>query len=287
MARSRLFTCNRRQDEALTAPFVARRPWWRLALVAAAVTIALHGALNSRAAVPTGWVPVTRNDDWTPRVETFDGVEMVLVPAGCFMMGSNDGDEDEKPVHEQCFDAPFWIDRYEVTNAQFAAFGGVAGRESIWTEDNRPRESITWFEANDFCALRGTRLPAEAEWEYAARGPDGISYTWGDTWNENLVVSNRGFSQGTAEVGSIPAGASWVGALDMSGNVWEWVSSLYVPYDSQEDREAYTGNWTDVRRVLRGGSWYYTTDTLRAANRGWDNPDGWFDDFGFRCARPS
>src|SRR5690606_38998204 len=68
--------------------------------------------------------PVTRNEDWTPTERDFDGVAMVLVPVGCFMMGHSDGDKDEEPVHEQCFPTPFWIDKYEVTNAQFARFAG-------------------------------------------------------------------------------------------------------------------------------------------------------------------
>ncbi|MBC6935116.1 MAG: TIR domain-containing protein [Chloroflexi bacterium] len=106
--------------------------------------------------------PVTRNADWTPVERDFDGVTMVLVPAGCFMMGSNNYD-NEKPVHEQCFDAPFWIDKYEVTQGQFSRLGGSKVIPNAFTGDNRPVENITWFEARDFCELRGMRLPTEAE----------------------------------------------------------------------------------------------------------------------------
>lgn len=239
------------------------------------------------------FIPVARNftgsnADWTPYERDFDGVTMVLVPAGCFMMGSTGGQEDEQPVHEQCFDAPFWIDRTEVTQADFERLGGVNANGSCFDGDNRPVECITWFEARDFCALRRTRLPTEREWEYAARGPDNLTYPWGNTWNENNAVWDGNSNGQTANVGSRPAGASWVGALDMSGNVWEWASSLYqsYPYDAADGREADTGDRADVWRVVRGGSWLYAiTNFLRAADRGGGNPDYRGNVFGFRCAR--
>jgi REP element-mobilizing transposase RayT len=169
--------------------------------------------------------PVTRNAAWTPVERDFDGVAMVLVPAGCFMMGSTAYD-NERPIHEQCFDTPFWMDKYEVTQIQFSLWGGSKANPNAFFGDNRPVENITWFEARDFCALRGARLPTEAEWEYAARGPDGLVYPWGNEWDGTKVVWNRSSSQGTADVGIIPAGRSWVGGLHMSGNVWEWTRKL-------------------------------------------------------------
>jgi formylglycine-generating enzyme required for sulfatase activity len=267
------------------------------------------------------WPPgVTRNADWTPVIQTFDGVEMVLVPPGCFRMGSTDAQidaamalygqqtgntaqrewfTDEQPVHEVCFDQPFWIDRYEVTNGQFARFGGQAGRASYWTDADRPRERITWFEARDFCALRGARLPTEAEWEYAARGPDGLAYPWGDTfggtrlnycdrnceydWRDTTHDDGHRY---TAPVGSYPAGVSWVGALDLSGNVWEWVADWYdSAYYSASPRVNPQGPASGTLRVLRGGSWYGLGDGVRAAFRSRLEPDDGDDYFGFRCAR--
>lgn len=231
--------------------------------------------------------PVTANNQWTPVTQEFDGVPMVLVPAGCFEMGTAQYSE-EQPVHEQCFDQPFWIDQYEVTQAQFRRLRGRQANAPRFSGSDRPVENINWFEARDFCQSRAARLPTEAEWEYAARGPDSLVYPWGNTFVESLAVWNRSISQGTADVGSIPAGASWVGALDMSGNVWEWTSSLYeaYPYDAADGREADTGSRTDVRRVLRGGSWYVSdTGFLRAGFRSRLNPVRWDYYVGFRCAR--
>jgi formylglycine-generating enzyme required for sulfatase activity len=219
-----------------------------------------------------------------------DRVTMVLVPAGCFMMGIINGYGDEQPVNEQCFDEAFWIDLTEVTQADFERLGGVQATLSFFRGDQLPVEQITWFEARDFCARRGARLPTEAEWEYAARGPDGLVYPWGNEWDEDAVWFGNANEQ-TSSVGSRPAGASWVGALDMSGNVWEWVSSVYEPYPYAADdgREEDTGDRTDVQRMLRGGSWWYygNPDVFRAAVRGRDNPDIRHNDVGFRCARSS
>ena len=229
--------------------------------------------------------PIASNAAWEPVPQDFDGVTMVLVPAGCFMMGSDDGNTDERPVHEQCFPEPFWIDQTEVTQADFERLGGVKATANGFDGDARPVERITWFEARDFCALRGGRLPTEAEWEYAARGPDNLAYPWGDIWDATKAISNRTSSQGTADVGTIATGASWVGALDMSGNVWEWVSSLYqsYPYVSQDGREDYTNRTNN--RVLRGGSWVSDNPSLlRAAYRLGYTPDLNGNSIGVRCA---
>ena len=238
--------------------------------------------------------PITRNSDWTPLERDFDGVTMVLVPAGCFNMGSDidmgidDGFNDERPIHEICLDEPFWIDKYEVTQAQFQRLGGIQATAPGFFGNDRPTVNITWFEARDFCVLRGGRLPSEAEWEYAARGPESWVYPWGDAWDENNVVWNRSGSQGTESVGTIPAGISWVGALDMSGNVWEWTNSLYAgyPYSAEDGRERDTGTDTSILRVLRGGSWDgYGPVVPRASLRfGFFPLDGGVN-IGFRCAR--
>jgi formylglycine-generating enzyme required for sulfatase activity len=235
-----------------------------------------------------GFSPITRNADWTPVTQDFDGVTMLLVPAGCFDMGSNDGPDDEQPVHPQCFDQPFWIDRTEVTQSDFARLGGQKANPNSFEGDQHPVESITWFEAREFCVLRGMRLLTEREWEYAARGPDNRVYPWGDDWNPDNAIQSDEFLDQTLPVGSRPAGVSWVGALDLIGNVTEWVSSQYLdyPYDLADGRESDTGDNMDIRRVLRGGAWIETTPArLRAASRDWFTPDYFNNPIGFRCAR--
>jgi serine/threonine protein kinase len=225
--------------------------------------------------------PVTSNNQWTPVTQTFDGVEMVLVPAGCFMMGSTDEQidyamtlyenaerswyENEQPVNEICFDEPFWIDRYEVTNEQH----GSTGCTNSSLHANQPRNCISWFDARDYCEGMGGRLPTEAEWEYAARGPDNLIYPWGNDFVADNVVY-EGKSRGkTAAVGSKPGGISWVGAYDLSGNLWEWTSTSHYEHS----------------RVLRGGSFYDTEHVLRSASRDFAYPDLGLYGYGFRCAR--
>ncbi|MBL8130782.1 MAG: formylglycine-generating enzyme family protein [Anaerolineae bacterium] len=221
---------------------------------------------------------VSANADWTPQTTVFDGVEMVLVPPGCFMMGNDAGRRDERPAHEQCFAAAYWIGKYEVTNAQYGSPGRFEG-------DSRPRENLLWSEARDFCASRGARLPTEAEWEYAARGPNAYIYPWGNTLNADNLVFDQNSNGETQPVGSKPAGASWVGALDMSGNVFEFVSSAYAryPFDPADGREDLDN--AEAPRVYRGGINSYIDNGAGAAIRFRLDADerNWF--IGFRCVR--
>lgn len=254
-----------------------------LVVFSAGLLAACGGSAEERRTVPSATVPprataVTENAAWTPVTETFDGVAMVQVPAGCFMMGNEAGRRDERPAHAICFDAPFWIDRTEVTNAQYGSPGAFEG-------DDVARGNLTWFEARDHCLSRGARLPTEAEWEYAARGPDNLIYPWGNELVEENLVFERNSNNTIAPVGSRPAGVSWVGALDMAGNVWEWVSSIYRPYpytarDGREDLDDSTSS-----RVYRGGIGSYIDFAASAPIRFQGVPDtrDWF--IGFRCAR--
>jgi len=223
---------------------------------------------------------VPGNTAWQPVSKTFNGAEMVEVPTGCFMIGSEKGRRDEQPVRQICFDKPFWIDRYEVSNGQYGSDGPFAGA-------NKPRSNLTWFEARDFCAKRGAHLPTEAEWEYAARGPDSLLYPWGDKFVPDNLVYDGNFNNQLAEIGSRPGGVSWVGAYDLAGNAWEWVSSLYrpYPYNANDGRENL--NDTTNRRVYRGGIGSYIDYGTSAAKRFWLLPSGrdWF--IGFRCAKDS
>lgn len=250
--------------------------WYALVVLAAACS----PAAPPPAPTPTDAPPaqtVAANADWTPVAQTFDNVEMVQVPAGCFTMGHDEGRRDERPAHEVCVDT-FWLDRYEVTNAQYGSAGNFAG-------DNRPRENLTWFEARDYCAQRGGRLPTEAEWEYAARGPDSLLYPWGSELVAENLVFDQNSNNETADVGSKPGGVSWVGAYDLSGNVFEWVSTIYqpYPYDAADGRE--NPDDTTSPRVYRSGWGSYIDFGVSAPIRFHGEPDSrsWF--LGLRCAR--
>jgi formylglycine-generating enzyme required for sulfatase activity len=231
--------------------------------------------------IPVGFAPVTRNGDWTPVIQEFDGVAMALVPVGCFMMGSNDGQSDEQPVHQVCFEEPFWIDHYEVTNSQFGEFGGRAESITNWVGAAVPRDSVSWEEAQTFCEQRGGSLPTEAMWEYAARGPDSLTFPWGNTFvSDNAIWTG----QGASPAGSKPAGASWVGAEDLSGSVVEWIYDYYGNYSASTQINPH-GPTEGIYRVLRGGSWFDGSEKLRGSYRYPYLPNNSSFQFGFRCAR--
>lgn len=230
--------------------------------------------------------PIPANADWLEAYpqgasQAIDGIEMVLVPSGCFEMG-NSLTDDEAPPHEICFDAPFWIDRYEVTQGDFDRLDGEHAAIFEPGGNQYPANNLTWFEAQAFCKRRGMRLPTEAEWEYAARGPSNWVYPWGNRWDASRVVGNQDSPQ---PIGAQPDGASWVGAEDMSGNLLEWVLSRYDVYPYQANDGRNTTDDTQSRRVLRGGSWHHKNEgAFRAANRYQYTPFsgegyGW----GFRC----
>jgi hypothetical protein len=224
---------------------------------------------------------VAANDEWTPFVRTFDSIAMTLVPAGCFKMGSNDGQEDEQPVHTVCFEKPFWIDVYEVSNEQT----GDYGCQEYSGDLDQPRNCITWERAQSYCQGRDGRLPTEAEWEYAARGPDALIYPYGDDFRFSVAVYD---AEQTAPVDSNPSYASWVGAYHMHDNVWEWTADWYASEYETRDEVDPNGPRTGIERVIRGGSWRvlsYQSYASRAAYRQKANPNGLDELIGFRCAR--
>ena len=270
-------------------------------------------------ATPTGQPAVepapALGDTW-PRPA--DGMVMVYVPAGEFRMGSDDdevdyalqlcneyyGDcergqfEDEQPAHTVALDG-FWIDQTEITIAQYAlCVADGECRESYlvdnadYNRDDYPVVHVSWYDAAAYCEWTGARLPTEAEWEYAARGSQGFIYPWGDEFDctgGNFRDDYTGCSDGyesTAPVGSYPDGASWCNALDMVGNVWEWVADRYGSYPSGRQVNP-TGPSFARSRVLRGGSWYVAANFARCAYRGRDQPSHRNFNYGFRCARDS
>jgi serine/threonine-protein kinase len=226
-----------------------------------------------------------------------DGMMMVFVPEGEFTMGGNDGDSDEKPVHAVFLDA-FWIDQTEVTNVMYSmcaeqrACDAPNSARSFTREnyfgnpeyDDYPVINVSWDDANTYCAWAGRRLPSEAEWEKAARGIDAATYPWGNDPPANTLLNYNNAVGDTAEVGSYPAGVSSFGALDMAGNVWEWVSSSFepYPYDANDGREDLTASGS---RILRGASWdSFEIFDIRSSFRGKADPSNAFNILGFRCA---
>jgi len=243
-------------------------------------------------AVAVTAVAVTRNSDWMPVEQDFNGIPFVLVPAGCFMMGSEAGQDNERPVREQCFDAPFWIGKMEISNEQYGSISDAGECARIWNDAEQPHGCASWFEAQDFCVSIGGRLPTEAEWEYAARGPESLTYPWGDVYDpalvmerpDELVVRDGTPSWSPAPIGSRPEGASWVGAFDMAGNLSEWTLSIYLPYPYLNDGSRNTVEDTASDRVIRGG-WGTSdnSDKLRSASRFGIFPAYLDDGLGFRC----
>jgi formylglycine-generating enzyme required for sulfatase activity len=225
-------------------------------------------------------------------------MEMVYVPAGEFQMGSATDFEDEKPVHTVKLDG-FWIDRTEVTNAQYAqcvAAGACEKTAQRWSPtrdseygdsayDGYPVAAVRWYEVVNYCAWAGGRLPTEAEWEYAARGSEGQRYPWGDSVPDCDKANCSDCVGDTAAVGSYPVDASWCGALDMAGNVREWVADWYGPYPSGR-QENPAGPASGKHRVMRGG--YYGSHWIyaRAAARHNSPPDYGWANVGFRCVSP-
>jgi formylglycine-generating enzyme required for sulfatase activity len=213
---------------------------------------------------------------------------MAYVPGGTFQMGSADEDPDEQPVHSVTLNG-FWIDRTEVTNAQYAHCVGdgiciaPVGSDSSTHDsyygvsefDDYPVIFVNWNRADTYCQWAGGRLPTEAEWEYAARGPDGNVYPWGNDAPHDTLLNYHQNIGDTTEVGSYPGGASWVGAMDMAGNVSEWVNDWYGEYPERPE--------TGDMKVTRGGGWNHYGEYVRAASRGHPPPDHYDGVIGFRC----
>jgi formylglycine-generating enzyme required for sulfatase activity len=280
--------------------------------------------------VPTATpLPPTPTDTATPtlgigstRTIEIDQMVQVYVPAGEFLMGAAASDKDAKqtiaggraypeiPQHTVYLDG-YWIDKYEVTNSQYALCVAAGACKAPWVNssytydkyygnpefNNYPVIWVNWFKARDYCTWAGRRLPSEAEWEKAARGTDGRMYPWGNEpvdgtranfcdVNCTRTIANTAYNDGypdTAPVGSYPAGVSPYGAMDMSGNVWEWVNSLIAPYpyDANDGREDPN---SPNERAWRGGPWsngiWWMRSSVRYRSVSWYQ---WYV-LGFRCA---
>lgn len=243
---------------------------------------------------------------------------MVVVPAGEFQMGTDEVDEtdfaeeqgipkpwlvDEGPAH-QVYLPEYYIDRYEVTNAQYAKFVQATKHPppSYWENDTYPTGAdpypvvmVTWQDAQDYCQWKKGRLPTEAEWEKAARGTDGRPYPWGREFD--VKKANIGGTAGdVTPVGSYVFGQSPYGAFDMIGNVWEWTADWYKPYPGSTHKSKEYGQ---QRKVIRGNSWtsigHFAPEILEelvkrhstATFRLFASPDSTITDVGFRCVQSS
>ncbi len=245
-------------------------------------------------------VPTPPDNPETPaagaaRSREADGMVMVYVPAGGFTMGSPPGepwDQGESPQRTVYLDA-FWVDQTEVTNAQYercAQAGSCRVTPDMTSYDPQARPDypaeVTWSAAQAYCQWAGSRLPTEAEWEKAVRGTDGRRWPWGND-RPDCSLSNSFGKDGlcagaTACVGSYPAGASPYGALDMAGNVAEWVNDWYdYGYYDVSPPHNPPGPEAGTARVVRGGNWEAIPDWVRCAWRDGREPEEFA--FGFRC----
>ncbi len=247
-------------------------------------------------------------------------LNMAFVPAGDFSMGSNDGLSNAQPAHLVYLDN-FYIDKYEVTNVQYAKYlnealaagkiqysnGDVtdfektiidlsdaqisynSGRFVVDAEkDNYPVIEVTWFGARSFAGFYEKRLPTEAEWEKAARGTDRRNYPWGNS-EPSQAHCNFNFNiETTTLVGTYsPIGDSPYGCSDMAGNVNEWCADWYASdyYNSSGARNNPQGPPSGNYRVLRGGAYYFTKNFVRCSVRFKDRDDHLCSPYGFRCAK--
>jgi formylglycine-generating enzyme required for sulfatase activity len=237
---------------------------------------------------PLGTNPQGYEEYWRPK----DGAPVVKVPGGEFLMGSVAG-EGEPAEHPQrkVYVSPYLIDKTEVTWGQYEKFSKKTGtplpEAPLWgTPDDYPVTSVTWPEAAAFCAWAGGRLPTEAEWEKAARGPDGRRYPWGDDWDRNRCNSQDGGPHRPEGAGAFPGCVSPYGLLDCLGGVWEfcgdWFEASY--YESGPTRDP-RGPASGQLRVIRGGSWLDWSGMSRPAYRQGTEPLWRNTRYGFRCVQ--
>ena len=281
--------------EGREAMMTQLRGWWILGLCLMLV--------SSAAAADPAAVPGVAGS-----VKGKDGAPMVLIPAGPFLMGSNDGLPNERPEHTVTVKA-FYIDLFEVTAGRYEKYlesgkqtaPSGSGEDDGRVSEDRPVVGVTWKEADGYCRWAGKRLPTEAEWEKAARGTDGRRYPWGQmqpfvdiaNYNRGLWVSDAitlvpvgsGVEGMSVRHGLKEGGKSPYGLYHMAGNAAEWVNDWY-------DREYYqhasaadpAGPTTGEKRVLRGGSWADLPTALRVTARFSAEPDFEERTIGFRCA---
>lgn len=231
---------------------------------------------------------------------------MVLVPAGEFIMGTDKTKEKEippaygfrKPPYEdekpqrKVFLKAFYIDKYEVTHAQYRKFIEATkykapdnwknGYNPAW--NNYPVVNVSWEDAKAYCQWCKKRLPTEQEWEKSARGTDGRKFPWGNEYDPKKANNSQ---KGLSLAGLFKEDVSPYGVYDLGGNVMEWTTDWYKPYTGNKDEDP---DFEKNYKVIRGGSWggighYNISYYIRAACRNYAKPKDKFNDVGFRCAK--
>lgn len=217
---------------------------------------------------------------------------MAYVPGGDFLMGSNDGDDNERPQHTVNV-KPFFIDLYEVTCEEYEKFIRATGHAppQAWKNNKYPKGAerlpvtgVTWDDASAYAKWAGKRLPTEAEWEFAARGSGGLRYPWGNEWRQGMANADAATSQGRLmNVGSYPSGKSPFGLFDMAGNAWEWTASAFTSYPGGSVPQS----GIEDLKVIRGGYWASGPGKVTTSfRRGWPARGNYeYKNTSFRCAR--
>ncbi len=258
--------------------------------------------------------------------------DMALIPGGPFLMGvdkkvnrdtekmskrqqlryavSKEAFHDEGPAHNVILD-PYFLDKHEVSNKKYGEFMKATGHPApaYWDDHRRnkpqqPVSGVNWHDANAYCSWDNKRLPTEAEWEKAARGPEGFMYPWGNDLDPTKANFGRK-QEFTANIDAYPDGKSPYGIYNMAGNVFEWVQDWYDPnyyktstvtVNPTGPKEGVflsaTGTYVDriatgKKRVIRGGSWYAPAQSVTNTHRFWNDPmnNSYGVGLGFRCAR--
>ncbi len=211
---------------------------------------------------------------------------MVSIPGGRFLMGLNGHAlQEASPAHEIAV-AGFYLDRTPVTNGLFTEFLRSTHRIStsattIAGSDGMPATRVTWDEAAAYCLAAGKRLPSEAEWEFAARGPDGRLYPWGEAFDAAAVNSRESGIGHPEPVATRPRNLSVYGVADLSGNVWQWCEDDYRHYSGGASAFAIPGG----AKVIRGGSYQSDRQHVTAVTRNLELPATRSPAIGFRCAK--
>ncbi|MCL5961793.1 MAG: formylglycine-generating enzyme family protein [Chloroflexi bacterium] len=247
-----------------------------------------NGAGNSspRQSTVSAATPSITPSTPSPSIVGKDGAEMLLVPAGKFIMGASDQHFDQRPVHEVTTGA-YYMDKLEVTNAEYKKFVDATGHQVPYLDadyaqkynwqngtyppgkDDYPVVLVDWHDAQEYCQWAGKRLPSEPEWEKAARGKDGRIFPWGNEFDVARMNSWEAGPGETTPVGRYAQGASPYGILDMAGNVWEWTADWFDRYPGNDDVSDHYGT---TYKVLRGTSWGNVIKYARGSNRHWVEP---------------